>query len=212
MRQRTLVQVVAAVVVIVFAVGIWSTGGHVDLGWLRYFSAAVFLATALLLLWDRVIWKLSPIQRMRGAPRDLSGTWKGTLTSFWEDPSTGKPPTPKPAYLVVRQTASAVSAILLTDESRSVSSLGTVGGGDGLASLDYMYLNRPDSRVENRSRMHHGSTSLDITGIPATRLKGRYWTDRDSKGELEFVEHRQRAAEDYEEASRLFGSKGDIDV
>jgi hypothetical protein len=204
MSQRTFVQVVAAAVVVVFAVGIWSSGGTVDLGWLRYFSAAVFVATALLLLWDRVIWKLSPVQRMRVAPRDLSGTWKGTLTSLWEKPSSGNPPAPKPAYLVVRQTASTVSVVLLTNESRSVSSLGTVGGGDGLASLDYMYVNRPDSRVEHRSRMHHGSTSLDITGIPATRLKGRYWTDRDSKGELEFVERRRYAAEDFEEAARQF--------
>lgn len=206
MKQRTFVQVVAAVVVIVFAVGIWSSGGQVNFGWLRYFSAAVFAATALLLLWERVVWKLSPVQRMRGAPRDVSGTWKGTLTSFGEDPSTGKPPAPKSAYLIVRQTAFTVSVILLTDESRSVSSLGTVAGGDGLASLDYMYLNRPDSKVEHRSRMHHGSTSLDITGIPAKRLKGRYWTDRESRGELEFVERRRYAAEDFEEAARQFES------
>ena len=207
MKQRTFVQVVAAVVVAVFAVGIWSSGGKVDLGWLRFFSAAVFVATALLLLWDRVFWKLSLVQRTRGAPRDLSGTWKCTLTSFWEDTSVGKPPAPKPAYLVVRQTASTVSVILLTDESRSVSSLGTVSGGDGLASLDYIYLNRPDSKVEHRSRMHHGSTSLDITGVPVTRLKGRYWTDRDSRGELEFVERSNHTVEDYDEATRLFGGE-----
>jgi hypothetical protein len=206
MKQHTFVQVVAAVVVVVFAIGIWSSGGQVDLGWLRFFSAAVFVATALLLLWDRAIWKLSPVQRVRGAPRDLSGTWKGTLISFWEEPSTGKPPAPKPAYLVVRQTASTVSVILLTDESRSVSSLGIVAGRDGIASLDYMYLNRPDSRVEHRSRIHHGSTSLDITGVPATRLKGRYWTDRDSKGELDFVQRRKQAAEDFDEAAHIFES------
>ena len=79
-----------------------------------------------------------------------------------------------------------------------------MSGGDGSASLDYMYLNRPDSRFEHRSRMHHGSTSLDITGLPAKRLHGRYWTDRDSKGELDFVERKKHAAEDYQEAAGLF--------
>ena len=79
-----------------------------------------------------------------------------------------------------------------------------VSGADGTASLDYMYLNRPDSRLEGRSRMHHGSTALDITGRPPTRLKGRYWTDRDTKGELDFTERRKHAADDYEQAAALF--------
>jgi hypothetical protein len=206
MKQRNIVQVIAAVVVIVFAVGIWSSGDKVDLGWLRYYSTAVFVATALLLLWERWLWKLPLVQRLPGVPRNVAGTWKGTLTSFWIDPSTDKTPAPKPAYLVVRQTATAVSVILLTDESKSSSSLGRVSGSDGLLSLDYLYLNRPDSRVEHRSRMHHGSTSLDITGRPAKRLKGRYWTDRDSKGELDFTERRAQATDDFDEAAELFGA------
>lgn len=206
MKHRVFAQFVAGVVVLVFAVGIWSTGGQVDLGWLRFYSAAVLVATALLFLWEKVLWKLPLTQRMRYSPRDVSGTWKGTLTSLWEDPLTDETPAPKPAYLVIRQTASAVKVILLTDESRSVSSLGAVSGGDGIASLDYMYRNRPESKFEHRSRMHHGSTSLDITGLPPTRLKGRYWTDRDSKGELDFNEHHKHAAEDFEEAASLFES------
>lgn len=52
--------------------------------------------------------------------------------------------------------------------------------------------------------MHHGSASLDITGCPATRLHGRYWTDRDTKGELDFKERRKQTADDYEEAIALF--------
>lgn len=75
---------------------------------------------------------------------------------------------------------------------------------DNGCSLDYIYLNRPDSKVEHRSRMHHGSASLDITGLPATRLKGRYWTDRDTKGELDFTERRQKTVDDFEQGSSLF--------
>lgn len=75
---------------------------------------------------------------------------------------------------------------------------------DGVSSLDYMYLNRPDSSVEHRSRMHHGSASLDITGSPATRLRGRYWTDRDSKGELDMTERVGTLAGDFTNAEALF--------
>jgi len=74
-----------------------------------------------------------------------------------------------------------------------------------VASFDYMYVNRPDSRVEHRSRMHHGSTSLDIVGRPATRLRGRYWTDRDTKGELEFGVRSSKVIDGYAEARKLFG-------
>jgi hypothetical protein len=79
-----------------------------------------------------------------------------------------------------------------------------VTSADGASSLDYMYLNRPHSSVEHRSRMHHGSTSLDITGCPATRLRGRYWTDRDTKGELDFAERRSKTSDDFDEARALF--------
>ncbi len=206
MRYKLLVQVVAAVVVIVFAVGIWASGDKVNVAWLRFFSAAVLVATALLALWERFVWRLAPIQRIPGVPRNIGGTWKGVLTSFWQDPDTGKPIEPKPAYLVVRQAASSISLILLTEESRSRSSYGVVSTVDGVASVDYMYLNRPDSSFEHRSRMHHGSTALDITGQPATRLRGRYWTDRDTKGELDFGQRRKATVDDYDEAVRLFSA------
>lgn len=204
MSRRLLVQVVASVVVVVFGVGIWLAGGKVHLWWLRFFALAVLAATALLWLWETTLWKSSVAQRKSGVPRDVGGTWKGKLDSFWKDPETGKPRPTKPAYLVVRQTASTVSAILLTDESKSVSSLGLVSTGDGVSSLDYMYLNKPDARVEHRSRMHHGSTSLEIIGRPATRLKGRYWTDRDTRGELDLTEHKRATVDDYDEARALF--------
>jgi hypothetical protein len=52
--------------------------------------------------------------------------------------------------------------------------------------------------------MHHGSTSLDITGLPATRLRGRYWTDRESQGELDLTERKRATVDDYDEARALF--------
>ena len=204
MTRRTTAQVIVAVVLLVFGGGIWLTGGELHPQWLRFYSAAVLIATAVLGLWDRVLWHLGPAQRVQAVPRDLRGTWKGTLTSFWQDPGTGTSPPSKPAYLVVRQSATSVSATLLTDESRSHSSLGEVAGTEAGTSLIYMYLNIPASRHEHRSRIHHGSTSLDVIGRPATRLTGHYWTDRDSRGELDFVERTKHLADDYDSAQQLF--------
>lgn len=204
MNRRILVQVVAATVVTVFGAGIWFTGGTPDLRWLRFFSAAVLVAVAVLAIWDHWLWHLPPIQKLPQVPRDLRGTWKGNLESFWIDPATGSAPPGKAAYLVVRQSASTVSVVLLTNESRSKSSLATISDDGVGASLNYMYLNRPDSRFEHRSRMHHGSTSLDIVGQIATRLRGRYWTNRDSRGELDFNERTIQFADDFSQAELLF--------
>ena len=203
MISRIRVQIIVALVIIVFAAGIWASGDTPQLQWLRFYSVAVVVVLLALAAWDNWLWRLPLVQRLSNVPRDISGTWKGDLDSFWKD-ETGSSPPKKTAYLVVRQSAWRVSVVLFTDESRSVSSLATATSDGMTASLDYMYLNRPDSRLEKRSRMHHGSASLDIIGLPASRLRGRYWTNRDSRGELDFTARVSRTAEDYQEAERAF--------
>jgi SMODS-associating 2TM, beta-strand rich effector domain len=166
----------------------------------------VLAATLVLALWDVWLWRLPWVQRIpiAGVPRSARGTWKGTLTSFWVDPATGTSPAPKTVFLVVRQTATLISVRLLTDESSSTSSLANISAIDGTCVLTYLYLNKPEMRVEHRSRIHHGSTVLDISGSPVRRLKGRYWTDRDSKGEIEFGERTKKLADDFVEAAAMF--------
>lgn len=191
-------------VVIVFAAGILLSGGEVQIQWLKFYSGAVFVSLMLLAAWDRVFWHLGPIQRLKSVPRDIRGTWKGELRSNWVPPDSELPLPEKIAYLVVRQTASNTSIILLTDESKSSSNLAKVTSMDGNASLDYMYLNQPKMSVEHRSRMHHGSTSLAVTGRPTDRLEGRYWTDRGTQGELAFSLRSDSYAENFEQAESMF--------
>jgi hypothetical protein len=210
MARRALIQVVALIVVIVFAVGIHFSGDSVKVTWLKYFSAAVLLATWLVMAWDHLIWRLPLIHLIPGVPRNVQGTWKGTLESFWKDPATGIAPAPKAVYLVIRQTASAATIVLLTDESRSQSTLAKLSDDGASRFLDYIYLNFPDSRFETRSRIHHGSTSLEIIGTPPVRLKGKYWTNRDSRGVLDFTARSTELAEDFESAAKLFASESDI--
>jgi hypothetical protein len=204
MKRQVIVRVTAIAVATVFVAGTSVMDGQLNFGWLRLFSVAVLLATLALTLLDLWIWRFPLIQRVPGIPRCIRGTWKGTLTSLWIDPATGDSPKPKPVYLVVRQTATLVSVKLLTDESRSASSLAEVAEADGTGVLRYLYLNQPDIRLSHRSRIHHGSVVLVISGNPAKRLKGHYWTDRDSKGELEFFHKDNRLVDDFSDAAALF--------
>lgn len=207
MTNRTRVQLIAAVVVAVFAGGIWLTGGQLHAQWLRFYGAAVFLATIALSLWEVFIWRFPPVQRLQGVPPNLRGTWRGTLTSLWTDPNMGGLPPPKTVYLVIRQRASSFSVTLLTNESRSSSFMGQVDTLDGSTTLSYSYRNRPSPSVEHRSRIHHGSALLDVSGKPAVRLVGRYWTDRDSRGELDFESRSKVAVDDFKAAEKLFGGE-----
>jgi hypothetical protein len=209
--SRIRASVIVAVVMLVFAVGIWTSGGTLQSDWLRLYSAAVTVLIFLFAMWEYWLWRLALVQRMPSVPRDIRGTWKGELETFWKD-ETGTSPPRKAAYLVVRQSATRVSVVLLTDESRSASSLATVSSDGTTVSLDYMYLNWPDVRVEERSRMHHGSASLVVSGTPANRLRGRYWTNRDSRGELDFTARIPQFAEDYEDAARAFSPAHVVNV
>ena len=206
--SRTRVQLIAAVVVAVFAGCIWITGGQLHPQWLHFYSAAVFVVTFAVSMWETVIWRMSLVQRMQAAPRNVQGTWRGTLTSLWIDPETGVSQPPKTAYLVIRQHASSVSVTLLTDEARSSSFMGQVDIIDGSTTLSYIYRNRPSPSVEHRSRIHHGSALLDVSGRPATRLVGRYWTDRNSRGELVFEDRAKASADDFKAAEMLFDGEG----
>lgn len=208
MKRTIAIRAIVGAVVLVFVVSAWVQNGKPDWTALKLFSTAVLLCTVMFNLWDFWLWRIPLIQRIPGVgvPRSLRGTWKGTLTSFWVDPATGTVQPPKTVYLVVQQTASLVSVKLMTDESKSTSALAEVSEVDGSIILTYMYLNKPEMRVEHRSRIHHGSTVFDVSGSPARRLKGRYWTDRDSKGELDFAERNKKSlADDYTEAAGLFG-------
>jgi hypothetical protein len=203
-RQETIIQVAAAAVVLVFAVGIISSGDQVKSSWLGYYSYAVTAATVALALWNNWMWRWKWVQKLPRVTRSIRGTWRGTLTSGWNDPSTGLSPPPKPVFLVVRQSASSISAVLLTDESSSRSTLASLAEDEIGAALSYIYLNRPKIGVEHRSRMHNGSAFLEVSGRPASRLYGRYWTDRDTRGEFNFDQCRIAIADDFDEALRLF--------
>lgn len=82
----------------------------------------VSLFTAVFTVADIWLWRTKWIQKIPGVTSNLRGTGKGTLTSSWINKD-GHQVAPKEAYLVIRQTATLVHAVLLTNESQSESSL-----------------------------------------------------------------------------------------
>lgn len=205
MRSQSRIRIFGSIVVAVFVVGIWATGDQPKWGWLDVYSYAISAGLFALWLWETVLWHLTPLQCLKIRPRDIRGTWHGTLSPITVNGNEANATGSKTVYLVVRQTATTVKIILLSDESRSESSLASVQSEDGSASLDYLYTGHPDLRYRNRSPIHFGSCSLNITGMPTNQLKGSYWTDRGSMGELDFDCRVVKYVESFDEARALFG-------
>jgi hypothetical protein len=67
-------------------------------------------------------------------------------------------------------------------------------GDEQVRKLGYSYRSSPLPTVRERSQPHEGTAVFEIVGNPAKRLKGVYWSDRKTTGEitLDFINRNQR--------------------
>jgi hypothetical protein len=152
--------------------------------WLDDASLAISIALALAGLFDRYLWKLPLLRRLLVAVPDISGTWKGTVSSTWIDPSKKRSPAPIEAYFSVHQTASSFHLRLMTpDSSSDLLSAQVLPSAQGNCRVAGIYLNEPRIRHRLKSPIHHGAIILDIAD-QARPLHGSYWTDRATSGDM----------------------------
>ena len=104
---------------------------------------------------------------------------------------------------MVKQIFASVSVVLLTDESQSQSH-SVLAKATKINGLNYLYLNEPEMAAQVGSHMHRGAAMFRLSDTPVALLRGRYWTDRESRGELIFHEHHASHSDDYEMAAALF--------
>ncbi len=195
-RSRT----VGGAAIAIFTALLWLGGEDVSAAWVRFVSLATLVVVWLEAAYEKWLWAVNPLIRSRTP--DLRGIWKGTLTTHWVDVAAGGTPPEKACHLLVRQTATTISAALLTDESRSDSSAATLSQNGAGVTLEYLFRNQPKMNVDHRSTAHLGAVVLDIDrGVG--RLEGHYWTDRNSRGELEFTSRRKESPATFADASAL---------
>ena len=120
---------------------------------------------------------------------NLNGTWIGEIRSDYEDG--GERIAPVPAMLTIRQTLFATSCVMQTEEMRSDSYAEGFRIDDErqLRQIAYAYASTPRPPVLDRSAPHNGSALLDIVVSPEKRLRGRYWTERGTGGEMDLAFH-----------------------
>lgn len=180
--------------IFLIAVGIWTgllyfQGTPLTLTLFNPFNRVLTIVAAVLAIFDKWGWRWWIFRGWFVHLPDLNGTWKGRFESTWTDPQTGQVPPPRDARVYVKQSYSTIHLRLETDESNSeLLAGGVVRKADGTYQVSGVYRNTPRLRIRETSPIHHGSLLLEIIGNPPTALRGEYWTDRRTQGELRFDE------------------------
>lgn len=117
---------------------------------------------------------------------NLNGTWQGSIQTTWKNPDTGYVPGAIPVILSIKQSFTKISCVMRTAEMTSRSYLADfwLNYDDQIRMLGYSYHSRPLPTVVDRSQPHDGTVTFDLIGNPVTKLKGAYWTERKTTGEI----------------------------
>lgn len=157
---------------------------------MKWISAVAFLIEIVivgLLSWRwRWLWKKVP-QLNHWIFPDLNGAWEGTLISTWVDPAApSAAPTSKKAKVEIRQGLFDVHIKLTTDEASSFSTgvFLTAFPPAGRYRVGYSYTTEPKAQVRRRNSKHDGTAHLDWDENQPAVLTGRYFTDRETSGDL----------------------------
>ena len=183
-----------------------ASGVAVSISWLKYLSTVTGILMFLLGAFDLWLWRLPVLQGWFVKRPNIRGTWRATLRSTWVDPSTGQGIIE--GFMVIRQTYSSLSLRLLTSESSSEligAEINTFP--DGTIRIAGVYRNEPRQLLRRRSPIHYGAILLDIEGRPFTCLRGHYWTDRNTAGEIELNNRIHEIVHDYETAKIVMPEK-----
>src|SRR5215475_1684505 len=105
--------------VIILFVMLILDGAQVTTGLFKPCGAVVTVLTLVLLAFDKWLWSLRVLHPWFVDRPYLKGTWKGVIESNYVDPATQQRVPTTEAYLVIRQTFSAIHLRLITRESAS---------------------------------------------------------------------------------------------
>jgi hypothetical protein len=192
------VQLILSIAVVVWGALLFAEGVPLTSRLLQPYSAVVGAVVLVMTAYDRWLWQWSWLRWLPGTPPVLRGTWRGALTSNYLPPGSTTQMPPIEVFLTVTQTASTLSIGLLTAESKSESLTCTLSPSPpGSWTAWLTYRNQPQLLLQDRSRMHHGSMELNVHDSPPRLLDGSYWTDRGTKGQVQFSSRSPRRHSDF---------------
>lgn len=138
-----------------------------------YSGESIAFSSLLMFFYERKLWRYNPFENTPKLKEKYIGIIKSTFDGIERE-----------AVLEVKQTLLSVSVILISNESKSKSVNVTINEVEGEWQLMYCYLNIPQAGVRQRSDIHYGSVVICLEN--SEELKGQYYTDRKTTGDMEF--------------------------
>lgn len=153
----------------------------------------------LIFIFTQFAWKWKVFKGWLVPFPDLNGTWSGHIYSSWKNPETGNEPPPIPVVLTMNQSFFNTSCKMMTGEmdSYSVSEGFNISSERQIKQLLYIYSSKPRISLDSRSLPHDGAIVFDIIEKPERKLRGRYWTERKTTGEIILLFYKKQKLEDF---------------
>lgn len=139
-----------------------------------YAGEAIGVAAIVIVCYEKWLWRFDPLIRIPY----IAGKYEGTLKSSYDQEL-------RSATIQIKQTFLSVDVTLKTEESESRSVSGSIEEILGSAELIYTYLNEPKAQVRDRSAIHYGTATFVLS--EKNHLTGRYYTDRNTSGDMDFI-------------------------
>lgn len=143
-------------------------------------------------------WKLRLFRGWLVPFPDMNGSWIGNIYPDWINPETGEKPPPIPVMLTVNQSFFHTNCMMRTSEmdSSSYSEGFLIDPDRQMKNLAYSYTSKPRLSLSERSVPHDGTAVFKIVEKPKKKLVGRYWTERQTKGEIVLEYHSKELHEE----------------
>lgn len=203
MVSRFAIAILIFIALISWYLTLAASGLSIPSYWHKPASIMISVLSTVLLVFERWAWSW-PIVRLLAHRPDLRGTWRVEIKSLWIDPETGKTVPPIRAYFCIAQTFSKLAIRQFTQESHSSSLTATIQENDGEAYTVFgIYHNDPNVSVSYRSRSHHGSLKMEFIEDSKPRMKGKYWTERMTTGELDAERVSKKKGGDFVSSARI---------
>lgn len=190
MKSSTRIKITAYAILGIYALVLFALNIHLPSLASRLLGLLPLVILGAFAVYDSWLWRRGPLLRAAKQPV-LIGTWAGTLTSYRRD-NAGKPMTSQhDVIVVIRQTLTSLSIVMMTEQSRSRSSIAQVSVPDpGDFVIQYQYQNDPRMQYRDVSQIHSGGAEMRAGGLRPDRLDGEYWTARESRGtfDLQWVD------------------------
>jgi hypothetical protein len=200
------IKAIIYVTVLVWTVVLYANHEAIKPAWLQPLSTVITIVLYVVMAFDLWLWKIPFLHSWFVKRPVIDGTWKVEIRSNWKDQATGAGIAPVEGYMVIRQTFSALSLRLLTEESSS-ELVGTeiVCSADGLYCVSGVYRNEPRFQVRETSAIHYGAVWLRIIEEPLKQVIGHYWTDRGTAGEMELNNRQRKSFQTFQSARAYYG-------